>query len=215
MQTVYFISGLGADERAFRFLDLGFCNPVFIRWIDPLPGENITGYAARLRGQIRDELPVIVGLSFGGMIGVEIAKQIPVKQLILLSSAKSGREIPFYLRYLRYLPLHRVVTASFLRKANELAYRLMGISNRKDKVVFREMINSADDRLLLWAVNQIIHWKNRAPIPGAVHIHGTADIMLPYRYVQADHTITGGEHLMLIMHSAEVSVLLRQIVTGS
>jgi hypothetical protein len=33
MKKVYFISGLGADKRAFSFLDLSFCEPVFINWI--------------------------------------------------------------------------------------------------------------------------------------------------------------------------------------
>jgi pimeloyl-ACP methyl ester carboxylesterase len=215
MQRVYFISGLGADERAFQFLDLSFCNPVFVKWIAPLPGERISSYATRLREQITDPLPVIVGLSFGGMIGVEIAKQVPVKQLILLSSAKGSREIPYYLRLMRYLPLHKLVTASFLRSANQFAYRLMNITDRKDKVIFRKMMAEADDRFILWAIHEIIHWRNREAIPGILHIHGTADILLPYKYVRADHTIAGGEHLMLMMNPAEVSALLRQIITRS
>lgn len=214
MQTVYFISGLGADERAFKFLDLSFCNPVFVKWIPPLPGERISAYAARMRQQISDDAPVIVGLSFGGMVGVEIAKQIPVKQLILLSSAKNYSEIPFYLRCLRYLPLHKIVTASFLRSANQLAYRLMNISNRKDKVIFKQMMKGADDRFILWAIHEIIHWNNQVAVPGIVHIHGTADILLPHRFIKADHTIPGGEHLMLMMQPAEVSALLRQVITA-
>ncbi len=80
MQNVYFISGLGADKRAFQFLNLRFCNPVFVEWIKPEHEESISDYAARLKDQIRDDHPVIVGLSFGGMIAVEYAKKFPVKK---------------------------------------------------------------------------------------------------------------------------------------
>ncbi|MEJ7739956.1 MAG: alpha/beta hydrolase [Chitinophagaceae bacterium] len=212
MQNVYFISGMGADKRVFQFLDLGFCNPIFIEWTSPLPGETISQYAARLRHQITDKEPVIVGLSFGGMIAIEIAKQIPVKKLILLSSAKSEKEIPYYIRGLRYLPLHKLVTSSFLRWANQYAYRLMGIAGRSDKIIVADMFREADGRLLLWAVHQIAHWKNNVAIDNVVHIHGTADILLPYRFILADHTIEGGEHLMLMNQADTISELLKRIL---
>lgn len=214
MQNVYFISGLGADKRAFQFLDLSFCNPVFIDWIRPHENEAISSYAARLKEQIPDKEPVIAGLSFGGMIAIEIAKQVPVKKLILLSSAKTENEIPFYLRGMRYLPLHKSVSPSLLRSLNQFAYRLMGIAQREDKIIFRQMFLEADDSFVSWAVNQIIHWKNTQVIPNTWHIHGTADIMLPYRYVKADHSVKGGKHLMLMSQADSVSTLLKEIIDG-
>ena len=54
MKKVYFISGLGADKRIFSFLDLSFCEPVFIDWITPLKNESLESYALRLRKQIPD-----------------------------------------------------------------------------------------------------------------------------------------------------------------
>lgn len=212
MQNVYFISGMGADKRVFQFLDLAFCNPVFIEWISPLRGESISNYAARLKEQITDKEPVIVGLSFGGMIAVEIAKQISVKRLVLLSSAKSEKEIPYYIRSLRYLPLHKLMPASFLRWANQFAYRLMGIAGRNDKIIVASMFREADGPFLLWTLDQIIRWRNDTVIPNMVHIHGTADILLPYRFVRADHSIEGGEHLMLMNQAATVSDLLKRIL---
>src|SRR5688572_14688140 len=130
MEKVYFISGLGADERAFSFLDLNFCEPVFVKWIRPLEDETVPAYAARLKAQIPDDFPTIVGLSFGGMVAVEIAKAFPYKKLVLLSSAKTQREIPFYLKSMRWLPLHKLATPAFLKAANQFAYKLMGISRR-------------------------------------------------------------------------------------
>jgi pimeloyl-ACP methyl ester carboxylesterase len=212
LPNVYFISGLGADKRAFQFLDLSFCNPVFVDWISPLPREHISGYAARIREQIPEEHPIIVGLSFGGMVGAEIARQFPVKKLILLSSAESGKEIPFYLKLLRYLPVHKTTSLSFLQKANRTVYKYMGIDKRSDKILFQEMFFSADGRLIKWAIDQIINWKNNDVLINATHIHGTADILLPRRYVKADYVVEGGEHLMVLTMGEIISGLLRKII---
>lgn len=212
MQNVYFISGLGADKRAFQFLNLSFCNPVFIEWVKPLPAETMSEYAIRLKEQITDVEPIIVGLSFGGMIGTEIAKQFPVKKLILLSSAKNTKELPFYLKMLRYVPLHKIVSASLLRSANQLTYRLLGIAKREDKKLFEIMFNESDATFVKWAINEIIHWKNDSMDTNIVHIHGTADVLLPYRFVKADHTVKGGAHLMLMRKPEEISSILKEIL---
>ena len=214
MEKVYFISGLGADERAFSFLDLSFCDPVFIRWEKPGLNEPIESYAARLKRQIPDEYPVIVGLSFGGMLAVQIAKAFKYRKVVLLSSAKTRSEIPFYLRFMRYVPIHKLATPRFLKAANQFAYKLMGIHKRKDKILFSQMLAQADDAFLKWAINSIINWQN-TQVPGKlVHIHGTKDILLPYIFVQADVTVRGGVHLMVMNRPEEISKLLKAAITG-
>ena len=88
MKNIYFFSGLGADERVFQYVDLSFCNPVFIKWNMPMKDECIENYALRLTEQIIEENPILVGVSFGGMIAVEVAKLIETEKVILISSAK-------------------------------------------------------------------------------------------------------------------------------
>ncbi|MEO8174396.1 MAG: alpha/beta hydrolase [Sediminibacterium sp.] len=210
--NVYFISGLGADKRAFQFLDLSFCTPVFVEWIKPLPGESIANYALRIKEQITDDVPIIVGLSFGGMVAAEIATLFPVKKLILISSAKTEKEIPFYLRWLRFVPMHKAVSVSFLRSANHLVYRLMGIEKRNDKIIFEEMFYNTDKEFIKWAINQIVNWRNNHVFVNTVHIHGTADILLPHRYIHANYSVKGGEHLMLMTKADIISNLLKQII---
>ena len=214
MQKVYFISGLGADERAFSFLDLRFCDPVFVRWVRPAPDESIQSYAARLKQQIPDEYPVIVGLSFGGMLAVELGKAYSYNKLILLSSAKTRKEIPFYLRFMRYFPIHKLATPGFLKAANQLAYKLMGIHERKDKILFSEMLSQADNVFLKWAINAIVNWQNQVAPPRIIHIHGTKDILLPYAFVKADITVKGGVHLMVMKNPEMISKLLREAICG-
>ncbi len=210
--NIYFISGLGADKRAFQFLDLGFCTPVFVEWIEPLPGEDISHYAIRLKEHIHEEEPIIVGLSFGGIMAIEIARLFPVKKIILLSSAKTEKEIPFYLRWLRFVPLHKAISIPFMISVNHFFYLLTGISKREDKIILEEMLHNSNEAFMKWAIHQVVHWNNKDIFSNLVHIHGTADILLPHRYVYADHSIAGGAHLMLMTKADVISKLLQQII---
>ncbi|MEN8444017.1 MAG: alpha/beta hydrolase [Cyanobacteria bacterium J06555_13] len=98
LRKIYFVSGLGADERIFQWLRYDGFQPVHIQWRAPERGEPIEGYAKRLSEQIEEDNPVIVGLSFGGMIAIEIAKQMNTQKIVLLSSVKETSEIPFYFK---------------------------------------------------------------------------------------------------------------------
>ncbi|HNC31654.1 MAG TPA: alpha/beta hydrolase, partial [Cyclobacteriaceae bacterium] len=89
MKEVYLIPGLGADRRVFQYLNLAEHSISHISWIEPLPNESIEQYAGRLTEQIKSPDPILVGVSFGGMIAVEIAKQIKTNKIILISSART------------------------------------------------------------------------------------------------------------------------------
>lgn len=50
-------------------------------------------------------------------------------------------------------------------------------------------------------------------IPGnIIHVHGTADKLLPCRYVKADYLIEGGTHVMTLDKHTEISRLLQQLL---
>jgi len=112
LKKVYFISGLGADKRIFSNLDLSFCEPVFINWIKPFQKESLENYAYRLSEQIPEINPTIVGMSFGGMLLTEMAKNNPGIKGILISSNKTSIEFPFYWRIAKYFPIYKWVPAS-------------------------------------------------------------------------------------------------------
>ena len=94
MQHVYCISGLGADERIFCKLDIPGSTFHFIQWIQPETAEDIYAYAGRLKEQIVHDHPVLMGVSFGGMMAIELAKIFPVDKVVLISSIKSANELP-------------------------------------------------------------------------------------------------------------------------
>jgi pimeloyl-ACP methyl ester carboxylesterase len=212
MKKVFFISGLGADKRVFSFLDLSFCEPVYIDWIDPLKKESLESYALRLRKTIAHPEPVIVGISFGGMLATEMAKADPGIRAIIISSSKTADEFPGYLRIGKYVPFYKWMPGTVMKRSAYLIKWIFGRNGKEQKKVFYEIIRDTDPDFVKWAITSILYWKNKEVPKNIVHLHGTADRLLPHRLVKADHLIKGGNHVMPMDSHEEVSALLRQLI---
>ena len=213
MKKVYFLPGLGADKRGFNFLDLSFCEPQFLQWLTPMPNETLPSYAERLFTLINDEEATIVGLSFGGMLATEMAKQHPKTKVIIISSAKTYREIPGYLRFWRRIPVYKVIVNERTKSSSHFALKILGAKGIEQKKLQHEILLSSNPAFTRWAMDAIVKWNNIVVPENVIHIHGTADRLLPYRYVKADFTIEGGEHVMIMDKAPEVSALLKRLCT--
>lgn len=212
MKKVYFISGLGADKRVFSFLDLSFCEPVFIEWIHPQKNESLESYARRLRETIPEREPTIVGISFGGMLTTEMARTDPGLKAIIIASNKSAAEFPGYLRASRYFPLYKWLPAWLLKRSAYGLKWVLGKNEKPQKKIILDIIRDSDIRFVQWAIDAILHWNNKTAPSNIVHIHGTADKLLPYRYVKADYTIKNGRHVLPLDHHREISQLLKTLI---
>ena len=197
-EHIYLISGLGADERVFQNLDFGRLRPTFIQWIEPKDNESIQEYALRLSEQIHTNKPIILGVSFGGMIAIEIAKRIDYQQVILISSAKTKTEIPLIYRILGRLKLHKLIPISLFKQANILTYWFFGMNTKAEKEMLKGILHDTDSTFLKWAMDAILNWKNEIIIDKLVHIHGNNDRILPIHYIKkVDLIILNGGHLMI------------------
>ena len=135
--TIYIISGLGADKRMFQNFSFEGFEVVHIDWILPLDNETLQNYALRISENISDENSILIGLSFGGILSVEISKIKKFKKVFLLSSAKTKFEIPFYYRVLGKLNLLRIIPSSILKKVNSLTYLVFGAKTNFEKKFFK------------------------------------------------------------------------------
>jgi len=212
MKKVYILSGLGADERVFRHLDFKDLDVTFIQWIKPLANETITRYTQRINEQITSKNPILIGLSFGGIIATELAKIIPVEQLILISSLKTRAEIPFIYRLAGKLYLHRLIPYSFLKKDHALNRWLFGVIRKNDRELFKRVLADTDIDFLKWAINIIVTWKNTYLHSQLQHIHGTKDKLLPFKNAVKAIAIENGGHLMVLDKAKQVSEVLHQII---
>ena len=213
MQTLYCISGLGADEGAFQYLDLSFVQPVFIKWIDPKKDESLQHYALRLKQQfIHEENPTILGLSLGGMVATELAKVIPSAKIIIVSSAKTKNEIPFYFKTFKYFPAHKFLPDWSIRQHSPMREFFLGSKQEKTIKYVKHVAKHADGNFYRWAIGAILNWKNETVPKNITHLHGTNDKLLPYRFVQSDIKVDNGGHLMIIENADKVSKLIKEII---
>ena len=214
MNKVYFISGLGADKRVFSYLDLSFCEPVYIDWIEARTGETLAQYATRLRELIPEEAPVIVGLSLGGMIATEMAKQDERVKTIIVSSNKLASEFPPHLKMFRHLPFHKVIPGVALKKYQNVYTSIFGVKDPEQKKLMFRIIKDSDMKFVKWAITAILKWDNKIVPPNLVHIHGTADRLLPFKRAQAHYVIEGGSHVMTFDKAEQISAIMRELITS-
>jgi esterase/lipase len=211
-KNVYVLSGLGADERVFQKLDLSDYNTTFIKWILPEQNESIEKYASRLLEQIKSEKPILVGLSFGGIMATEIAKQIETEKIILISSAKSKHEIPFYYHLIGSIKLHKLIPTKFLKKSNWITNWIFGTKSDFEKKLLKQILIDTNESFLKWAIDKIIYWKSSTIHLNTFHIHGTSDKILPIAFVHYDHKIKQGGHFMVLNKYEELGSVLNKAI---
>jgi pimeloyl-ACP methyl ester carboxylesterase len=211
---VYFISGLGADEKAFQALDLPAVEKIHLSWIPPLHKESIESYARRMAESIVEENPIIIGLSFGGMMAIEIAKIISVQQIIIISSAKGKKELPPYFSVCRYIPFHKILPVRAISLNEKAMLYIFGTRNEEQKKNLINIIHNTVEGFNHWAIDRIVKWKNTEVPKNLIHIHGEADKLLPIGYVKADFTIANGGHFMIVNQAKDISTILQKLLSN-
>lgn len=209
---VYFISGLGADRRVFKNIQLpeGF-EVVYLDWIPALTEESLESYALRLGEAIDRSRPfIVVGLSMGGMLATAIARYYKPAATILISSVPSSAHLPGYFKIAAKLRLHKIVPVSFLKSMSVLK-RTFTTKTAEDKKLLCQVIRESDPAFIRWAMDAILKWKSEELPASYIHIHGSRDEILPLRYTKPTHIIKGAGHLMVVNQAKEINAILREI----
>ena len=213
LKNIYCISGLGADERVFQKLKFEGYQPIHICWLEPEKNESIADYAKRLATQIDSERPILIGLSFGGIIAVEIAKQIETEKVILISSTKNQREIPFYFQIFRWFPIYRLLPARLMLWFGQLlAAWFFSLETLAERKLFRSILLDTDAKFMKWAVDRIVTWKNELVPNNLYHIHGSSDRIFPSKFVSEDFDVENGGHFMIMNRAEHISQLIQKII---
>ena len=211
----YFISGLGADKKAFQRIKLptGY-EPVYLDWIIPEKNESLTDYARRFSSLINDESFVLIGLSFGGMLACELARLRNPAKTIIISSIPTSDELPWYFKRAGRIGLHKYVPVKLLGAATVLK-NMFGTISKEDKALIYNYAKYADSNLVRWSLHAILSWEQHERLPGVVHVHGSRDLMLPLRYTRPDYIVKDGGHLIVFNRAEEVNRILGEILAAN
>lgn len=213
MKHIYCISGFGADERVFSKLDFGDHPIHFISWLTPLKKESIEQYAKRMGEKIQHDNPILLGLSFGGIMCIEIAKIIKTHKVILISSIKSFREMPLWMRLAGKSKLNKFFPLKSFRIIEPIENYNLGIENSDELKLVREYRRNISQQYTNWAIHQILHWKNEWQPGALIHIHGDKDHIFPIKNIKADYIIAGGGHFMIMNRAEKVNGIIKDLLS--
>ncbi len=212
MLNVYCIPGMGVNERIYKNLQLNNCNIFYINWLTPLKKETLQEYALRLTEKIDTAQPfALIGVSFGGMCCIEIAKKFNPVKTFLVSSCKTEAEVPQKMKMWRRFTLYKNLSDSVYIGAAIFAQKQFGVVSKEHSQRFEQMLNTAPVNYFKGAVHCLLTWKNQEVPKNVVHIHGTSDQVLPHKkIVNCNYTIKDGTHFMIINRAEEINKIINK-----
>lgn len=198
---VYFMPGLAASPKIFENIKLpeDRFEMFYLEWCLPLEDELIKGYAKRIAANIKHDNPVLIGVSFGGILVQEIAAIIKARKVIIISSVKCNTEFPRRMRFAKMTRAYRIFPTGMMQNVDWLAKIAVGnnmITRRLN--LYEKFLSMRDKKYLDWALKTIILWDRTLPDETVVHIHGDADEVFPVKYIKNYIPVKGGTHIMII-----------------
>lgn len=197
---VYFMPGMAANPSIFEYIKLpeDQFQVHWLEWQIPEPDESLKDYALRMNSFVEHDNIVLIGVSFGGIVVQEMSKYLKLKRLIIISSVKCRGELPRRMRYASNKGLVKFIPTSLLNHIDQFEKLAFGDFLKKRAELYKKYLSIRDVNYVDWAIKNMINWDCKKPIPGIVHIHGDADIVFPYKYINGCITVKGGTHIMVV-----------------
>ena len=208
---VYLVPGLGASTLIFENLQLpkDQFEIQYLDWLIPQSlNESIEDYAQRMCERIANENPVLIGVSFGGIMVQEMSKLIEARKTIIISSVKSSNELPKRLRLAKATKAYKLFPTRSITNIEGFSKYAFGEYAKKRIELYRKYMSMRDETYLPWALHHVLHWQQPDPLQNIVHIHGSSDGVFPIKHIKSSIVIEGGTHVMILNKAKKISQLL-------
>lgn len=213
--TVYCLSGLGADATVFDLLDIEYPK-VSIEWIPSHPWENMTSYAWRLCAQVDTSKPfILLGVSFGGMLAVEMNKYIKPEKTILVTSSARRSELPLWIRLAAKTSLNRIVPTFLFGSNPKWLIWYFGIKSEQGKKMVTAIAQKTDRYFTKLSIDKVLTWDNEWLPGNLVRIHATKDKLLPAPSQIQGMELNGAGHFAIVENAKEISETVDRILSES
>jgi pimeloyl-ACP methyl ester carboxylesterase len=197
---VYFMPGLAASSAIFEriHLDEAVFEMCFLEWEIPETKESLTDYAIRISKKIKHPNPVLIGVSFGGILVQEIAKHIDARKVIIISSVRSSVEFPRRMKIGKTTKAYKLIPMKLILNIENLAKYSFGEKVNKRIKLYEKFLAVRDLHYLQWAVESVILWDRNKIDENVIHIHGDKDDVFPIKYIKSCIIVKGGTHVMIL-----------------
>lgn len=209
MSRLLLFTGMTPNAGTFRHQVDSLPNAKVVEWLAPEPDETLTAYSDRMASHLADEEPAyLAGLSFGGIVALEVACRIKVAGCFLISSIRSPSELPPRLKMFRSL---RHVSAEHVFKSVGAIADAIPRFLRTRSIARLSKFAHDEGRWHRWSTAAVLGWAPHSAIELVLvlRIHGDSDRTFPARYLNADVIVRQGGHELPLTHPEEVTVFLR------
>lgn len=219
MKTVknWLLPGLGADSRLLneqsRFSD-GWYTP---NWIKPEENEALDSYCKRWVESLNEVPEYITGMSFGGIVALEMAKLYDIKGVVIISGCFSKESITSQFKtqasLLKFAPdsflkftIKEVMFPKFIKEESLSSEQIDWL---------KEMASEFDPHFFRWATKLSASWQpigeKRDYSCPILQVHGKDDPIIPMVKNDAD-IIVEGRHLIQYTHADQINQIIDKFI---
>lgn len=208
--------GMAAGPEIFE--NLSFSSDAFelhyLKWLEPLDlEETIVNYSLRLAEEVKHENPVLIGVSFGGIIVQEMSKFLDCKKVIIISSVKSKNELPLRFKISNATGIYAFFPTRLITNFEDYTKFLIGKSLQKRAKDYKKYLTVRSEKYLKWSIKNVLKWQQNEPLKNTIHIHGTNDGVFPIKNIKNAIEIEGGTHAMILIKAKKISEIIQQTLT--
>lgn len=197
---VYFMPGMCSNSIIFERIKLNeeHFETIYLEWLPIDKHDNLNTYVNRIAQLITHENPVLIGVSFGGIIMQEISTLISVRKTIIISSARSNEEYPPIYNFARKTSLYKLLPTGHISQLIKYFVQLTERSDKSRLEMYDRYITIRDKKYIDWCIKEILNWKPTEAFKNTIHIQGTKDEFFPIKYTKHAILIPNGTHAMII-----------------
>ncbi len=216
--------GLGADPRMFDRQQRYFGDDLECpAWLQPEADEPFDDYARRWAGELLpapgDTRPLFLGgVSFGGMVAMQMAQHLRAKAVILIGSCRSTAAKPPRWQVARKIGdlIPRWLFGRRVLAAGGLWVSLLDHLDGPHRSLMMAMGADSDPDRIRWSGHACADWvfdENMIPgFPPVHQVHGRLDAIIPLHPGDPDTVIPDGRHLIPFSHPDTVNRYIMDVI---
>lgn len=214
---VYFMPGLAASPLIFERIRLP--EDVFeahlLEWEIPEGNETLADYAKKMARHITHDNPVLIGVSFGGILVQEMAAYVKPRKVIIISSVRSSTEFPRRMKFARITKAYKLIPVRVFMNVEKFSSLSWGRKINQRLKLYEKFLAVRNKTYLDWALEKVVMWDRTTPDSAVVHIHGDEDKVFPIKYTSDCIVVKGGTHVMILNKFRWLNENLPRIILGA
>jgi len=198
---VYFVPGMAANAKIFEYIKLPESDFEihYLEWEIPLEKESMESYALRMTKKVTHENPILLGVSFGGILVQEMSRFISTKKVVVISSVLHENEYPYRMKFAKRTKVYKLVPTHLFSDVEKMVKYAFGETIKGRAELYKKYLSVSDEEYLTWAIEQIVNWRQTQKLTNVVHIHGDKDKIFPVKNIKGNVIqVKNGTHIMII-----------------